>query len=50
MAWPDIFNDFKQFMVDVGDTWDDVGRIWDGITTAAKEIGVEERVIPCITM
>lgn len=44
-GWPEIFDIFKQSMVNAGSSWDDVGRIWNGITQAAREVGVEERVI-----
>lgn len=47
-SWPAIFDVFKQSMVDAGDTWDDVRRIFVAITDAARAIGVEERVILCM--
>lgn len=37
-------------MLQTGDTGEDVGRIWNAVVAAAKEIGVEERVIFCIIM
>ncbi len=37
-------------MLQTGDTHEDVGRIWNAVNQAAKEIGVEERVIFCIIM
>ena len=47
--WPDVFNIYKQSMVNAGSTFDDVGRIFVAITEAAK-IGVEERVILAIIL
>lgn len=37
-------------MLQTGDTGEDVGRIWNAVNDAAKNIGVEERVIFCIIM
>ena len=47
--WVDLFNIFKPFMLQTGDTGEDVGRIFNAISEAAK-IGVDERVILCIIM
>ncbi|CZR62219.1 uncharacterized protein PAC_12116 [Phialocephala subalpina] len=45
-----IFNANQSEMLQTGDTHEDVGRIWNAVEAAAKEIGVEERVIFCIIM
>ena len=37
-------------MLQTGDSGEDVGRIFNAINDAAKNIGVEERVILCIIM
>lgn len=52
-TWKDfttIFNLNKPEMLQTGDTGEDVGRIWNAVLDAAKNIGVEERVIFCIIM
>lgn len=37
-------------MNQAGSTWDDIGRIYVGISGAAATIGVDERVILCMIM
>ena len=52
-TWKDfdtIFNLNKPEMLQTGDSGEDVGRIYNAVKEAAKEVGVEERVIFCIIM
>ncbi len=52
-TWKDfitIFNINKPTMLQTGDSGEDVGRVFNVIEDAAKNIGVEERVILCIIM
>jgi hypothetical protein len=45
LPWGEVFNNYEQYMVDAGSSWDDVGRISVAIEQAAAAIGVEELVI-----
>lgn len=47
-SFEEIFNINKAEMLQTGNTGEDVGRIWNAVLDAAKNIGVEERVIFCI--
>ncbi|KAK4224193.1 hypothetical protein QBC38DRAFT_423973 [Podospora fimiseda] len=49
-SFEDIFNINKPLMFQTGDVGEDVGRIWNAVNDAAKNIGVEERVIFAIIM
>ena len=52
-TWKDfntIFSINKPDMFRKGDTGEDVGRIWNAVNGAARDIGVQERVIFCIIM
>ncbi|KUJ16714.1 uncharacterized protein LY89DRAFT_585493 [Mollisia scopiformis] len=49
-TFDEIFNANKAEMLQTGDTESDVSHIHTAVLQAAKEIGVEERVIFCIIM